>query len=208
MFPRILPLRCGVPQDKGMQINEIDPTESQRRNLNRLMVSRCTQVVPLLAGWRHPRAACLALGSPTGLVGSVAESQWRRDDSAPSSFRRTRHPVRCGQGRRVFADVRLACAVAAGAGLRCSARTGGACRQGAGVRARQLGLDVSGRLAIAGFNDLPAAAWMHPALSTVRTTRGRIGELAANMLLTLMRGETPEQHCIDVGFELVMRDSA
>jgi len=54
LFPRILPLRCGVPQDKGMQINEIDPTESQRRNLNRLMVSRCTQVVPLLAGWRYP----------------------------------------------------------------------------------------------------------------------------------------------------------
>jgi LacI family gluconate utilization system Gnt-I transcriptional repressor len=45
-------------------------------------------------------------------------------------------------------------------------------------------------------------------LSTVRTTRGRVGELAANMLLALMRGETPEQHCIDVGFELVMRDSA
>ncbi|GIZ11781.1 LacI family DNA-binding transcriptional regulator [Pseudomonas sp. NCCP-436] len=79
---------------------------------------------------------------------------------------------------------------------------------GALFRARQLGLDVPGRLAIAGFNDLPAAAWMHPALSTVRTTRGRIGELAAGMLLTLMRGETPEQRCIDVGFELVMRDSA
>lgn len=79
---------------------------------------------------------------------------------------------------------------------------------GALFRARQLGLEVPGRLAIAGFNDLPAAAWMHPALSTVRTTRGRIGELAANMLLALMRGETPEQHCIDVGFELVMRDSA
>ena len=39
-------------------------------------------------------------------------------------------------------------------------------------------------------------------------TSGRIGELAANMLLALMRGETPERHCIDVGFELVMRDSA
>ena len=66
----------------------------------------------------------------------------------------------------------------------------------------------SSDLAIAGFNDLPAAAWMHPALSTVRTTRGRVGELAANMLLALMRGEMPEQHCIDVGFELVMRDRA
>jgi len=28
------------------------------------------------------------------------------------------------------------------------------------------------------------------------------------MLLTLMRGEQPAAHCIDVGFELVLRDSA
>ncbi|MCW3148080.1 LacI family DNA-binding transcriptional regulator [Stutzerimonas stutzeri] len=79
---------------------------------------------------------------------------------------------------------------------------------GALFHARQLGLDVPGRLAIAGFNDLPAAAWMHPALSTVRTPRGEIGELAAQMLLSLMRGQQPAERCIDVGFEVVMRDSA
>ncbi|HCH78236.1 MAG TPA: LacI family transcriptional regulator, partial [Pseudomonas sp.] len=79
---------------------------------------------------------------------------------------------------------------------------------GALFRAHQLGLDVPGRLAIAGFNDLPAAAWMHPALSTVRTRRGEIGELAAQMLLSLMRGQQPVERCIDVGFEVVMRDSA
>ena len=79
---------------------------------------------------------------------------------------------------------------------------------GALFRARQLDLAVPQRLAIAGFNDLPAAAWVHPALTTVRTTRGRIGQLAGEMLLTLMRGEQPARHCIDVGFELVLRDSA
>ncbi|MBA1274118.1 LacI family DNA-binding transcriptional regulator [Stutzerimonas azotifigens] len=79
---------------------------------------------------------------------------------------------------------------------------------GALFRARQLQLEVPQRLAIAGFNDLPAAAWMHPALTTVRTTRGRIGELAGQMLLSLMRGEQPPQRRIDVGFEVVMRDSA
>lgn len=78
---------------------------------------------------------------------------------------------------------------------------------GALFRARQLDLAVPQRLAIAGFNDLPAAAWVHPALTTVRTTRGQIGELAAGMLLSLMRGEQPPTHCIDVGFELVLRDS-
>ncbi len=79
---------------------------------------------------------------------------------------------------------------------------------GALFRAHQLGLEVPGRLAIAGFNDLPAAAWMHPALSTVRTPRGEIGTLAAQMLLGLMRGQQPAERCIDVGFEVVMRDSA
>ncbi|WP_313106482.1 LacI family DNA-binding transcriptional regulator [Stutzerimonas nitrititolerans] len=79
---------------------------------------------------------------------------------------------------------------------------------GALFRARQLQLPVPGRLAIAGFNDLPAAAWMHPALTTVRTTRGEIGKLAGQMLLSLMRGELPSQRRIDVGFEVVMRESA
>ncbi|MCY1535242.1 HTH-type transcriptional regulator GntR [compost metagenome] len=79
---------------------------------------------------------------------------------------------------------------------------------GALFRARQLELAVPQRLAIAGFNDLPAAAWVHPALTTVRTTRGRIGQLAGEMLLARMRGEPPAQRCIDVGFEVVLRDSA
>jgi LacI family gluconate utilization system Gnt-I transcriptional repressor len=75
-------------------------------------------------------------------------------------------------------------------------------------RARQLDLAVPERLAIAGFNDLPAAAWVHPALTTVRTTRGKVGELAAEMLMSLMRGEQPPSHRVDVGFEVVLRDSA
>lgn len=79
---------------------------------------------------------------------------------------------------------------------------------GALSRARQLQLAVPQRLAIAGFNDLPAAAWMHPTLSTVRTTRGEIGRLAGQMLLSLMRGEQPPQRRIDVGFEVIMRESA
>lgn len=79
---------------------------------------------------------------------------------------------------------------------------------GALSRARERALAVPGQLAIAGFNDLPAAAWMSPALTTVRTPRARIGECAAQLLLALMRGEQPAQRCIDLGFEVVLRDSA
>lgn len=70
------------------------------------------------------------------------------------------------------------------------------------------GIDVPGRLAVAGFNDLPAAAWMHPSLTTVRTTRAQIGELAAKMLLDLIRGKQPTARQIDVGFEVIVRESA
>ena len=48
---------------------------------------------------------------------------------------------------------------------------------------------------------------MVPPLTTVRTPRGEIGAAAARMLLTLMRGEEPPSPWIDVGYEVVVRDS-
>jgi LacI family gluconate utilization system Gnt-I transcriptional repressor len=41
----------------------------------------------------------------------------------------------------------------------------------------------------------------------VRTPRALIGESAANMLLTLMRDETPEEPLVDLGFEIIQRQS-
>ncbi|ROZ61401.1 substrate-binding domain-containing protein, partial [Ramlibacter sp. WS9] len=48
---------------------------------------------------------------------------------------------------------------------------------------------------------------MLPPLTTVRTPRAEIGTAAAGMLLTLMRGETPPASCIDLGYEVVVRQS-
>jgi LacI family gluconate utilization system Gnt-I transcriptional repressor len=42
----------------------------------------------------------------------------------------------------------------------------------------------------------------------VRTPRARIGQAAAEMLLTLMRGEEPEVAQLDLGFEIVQRQSS
>jgi LacI family gluconate utilization system Gnt-I transcriptional repressor len=42
----------------------------------------------------------------------------------------------------------------------------------------------------------------------VRTPRRAIGEASAQMLLGLMRGETPARNAIDLGFELMVRDSS
>ena len=79
--------------------------------------------------------------------------------------------------------------------------------QGALLAALRLKIDVPSRIAIAGFNDLTGSDQMLPPLTSVRTPRAQIGEAGANMLLSLMRGETQAQSCVDLGFELVQRGS-
>ncbi len=80
--------------------------------------------------------------------------------------------------------------------------------QGALLAAMRRGIRVPGQIAIAGFNDLTGSDQMVPPLTTVRTPRSQIGEAAARMLLTLIGGETPEQPLLDLGFEIVERESA
>ncbi len=79
--------------------------------------------------------------------------------------------------------------------------------QGGLLAALRLGVPVPGRVAVAGFNDLSGSDQMLPPLSTVATPRGAIGVASAQMLLALMRGETPPQASIDLGFELRVRES-
>ena len=79
--------------------------------------------------------------------------------------------------------------------------------QGALMAALRMGIVVPSQVAIAGFNDLTGSDQMLPTLTTVRTPRARIGEAAAQMLLTLMRGEEPPSAQIDLGFEILHRQS-
>ena len=48
---------------------------------------------------------------------------------------------------------------------------------------------------------------MLPPLTTVRTPRAQIGVAAAELLVTLMRGEAAAAACIDLGYEVVVRHS-
>jgi LacI family gluconate utilization system Gnt-I transcriptional repressor len=79
--------------------------------------------------------------------------------------------------------------------------------QGAALAALRLGIDIPGRVAVAGFNDLTGSDQMLPSLTTVRTPRAEIGQVAAQMLIQLMHSETVETTCIDVGYQLVVRSS-
>jgi LacI family transcriptional regulator, gluconate utilization system Gnt-I transcriptional repressor len=79
--------------------------------------------------------------------------------------------------------------------------------QGALLAALRLRVPVPKRVAVVGFNDLTGSDQMLPPLSTVRTPRSEIGAGAAAMLVSLMRGETPEQVSLDLGYNLVLRGS-
>lgn len=79
--------------------------------------------------------------------------------------------------------------------------------QGGLLAALRMGIKVPRQVSIAGFNDLPGSAEFLPSLTTVKTPRWEIGVRAAKMLLQLMRGEPVAESNVDLGFELVVRQS-
>lgn len=79
--------------------------------------------------------------------------------------------------------------------------------QGGLLAALRMKVAVPGQVAVVGFNDLAGSDQMPPPLTTIRTPRAEIGTQAASMLLALIRGETVSAPTIDVGFELVVRQS-
>lgn len=76
------------------------------------------------------------------------------------------------------------------------------------LEALRMGVSVPDRVSVVGFNDLPGNAQMLPALSSLRTPRREIGLSAADMLLKLMRGDPVPEPAIDLGFELMVRESS
>lgn len=78
---------------------------------------------------------------------------------------------------------------------------------GAIFQCQRRGIAVPGRLAVCGFNDLPASAWMNPSVTTIATPRYRIGFEAAILLKKVIDGETPPTTNIDLGFTLMARES-
>ncbi|GLJ80585.1 LacI family DNA-binding transcriptional regulator [Microbacterium imperiale] len=73
--------------------------------------------------------------------------------------------------------------------------------------AAELGLAVPGDLSIVGFDDIPEATRLPTALTTVRQPMGRLGAAAVELLLTLMRGETPATTHVRLPTKLVLRQT-
>lgn len=79
---------------------------------------------------------------------------------------------------------------------------------GALYEAQRKAVEIPKRISVVGFNDLPGAGQMVPRLTSVRTPRGPIGQQAAARLLQLLDGECPGTAAVDLGFELVVRESS
>ncbi|WP_233720450.1 LacI family DNA-binding transcriptional regulator [Jiella avicenniae] len=71
---------------------------------------------------------------------------------------------------------------------------------------RKQGIGVPTDLAIAGFNDQDIASVIDPAITTIRVPRYEIGRQAGRMIVETIAGRSVER-MVDVGFELVVRDS-
>lgn len=79
---------------------------------------------------------------------------------------------------------------------------------GAIYQCQRRGIAVPQQMAICGFNDLPASAWMNPSVTTIATPRYKVGFEAACLLRKVIGGEAPAQRRIDLGFTLMARESA
>jgi len=70
------------------------------------------------------------------------------------------------------------------------------------------GIEIPGRLAIAGMGDLELSARIPPGLTTVRIDAYDIGRRAARMILAELDGRQPRTRVIDLGYEIIERGSA
>lgn len=75
------------------------------------------------------------------------------------------------------------------------------------TEAKELGLDIPKQLAVIGFGDTSLAPNVSPALSTVRIDAHAIGIAAAQNLIRRSQGLAVDKPVVDVGFELVVRET-
>ncbi|QHC69423.1 substrate-binding domain-containing protein [Rathayibacter sp. VKM Ac-2801] len=73
--------------------------------------------------------------------------------------------------------------------------------------ARALGLSVPGQLSVVGYDDVPDASRVVPALTTVRQPLHRVGRAAARALLTLIDGGSVAEPHVRLRNKLVLRGS-
>jgi len=80
--------------------------------------------------------------------------------------------------------------------------------QGAIMEAESRGMRINGDLAVMGFGDLDFAASNRPSITTVSVDRRAIGCQAATLLADRIEGHPVAESIVDIGFQLIERESA
>ena len=78
---------------------------------------------------------------------------------------------------------------------------------GALLECQRMGLEVPKQIAISGIGDLEISGELAPSLTTVRIRSLEMGRKAAELLLAAISGDRVEQPIVDIGVELVERES-
>lgn len=73
--------------------------------------------------------------------------------------------------------------------------------------ARELGLDVPGDVSVVGYDDLPLAQWVSPALTTIDQPLAAMAEAATDLLLRLDEGHLPGRTRMELTVRLTVRGS-
>lgn len=73
--------------------------------------------------------------------------------------------------------------------------------------AKELGLDVPGRLSVTGFDDTPQTEWTTPGLTSVRQPLAGMGRMAVETVLSMAKGARPASRHLQLTTALTVRDS-
>ena len=80
---------------------------------------------------------------------------------------------------------------------------------GAMVAIREAGLRIPDHIAVVGFDDIPSAKLIDPALSSINQRQRHMGQRAVTMLFERLRGEVSEAgRSVEMPFELIVRQSS
>jgi LacI family transcriptional regulator, gluconate utilization system Gnt-I transcriptional repressor len=78
---------------------------------------------------------------------------------------------------------------------------------GALFECQRRGISVPHQMGIVGFNDLDVVSCSVPTITSVRTLRYQTGQIAVQMIRAALDGQTEIQREIDIGFEVITRQS-
>lgn len=79
---------------------------------------------------------------------------------------------------------------------------------GAMLAIREAGLTIPDDIAIIGFDDIPTAKLVYPALTTVAQFQRNLGQRAAEMLMERLNDTAPENgRSVEMPYELIIRDT-